>query len=63
MTEDRKFIGLTQRKMTDVNLIEIRLAKVSQSAMVNSGAQISCVAEEIFRKCGLSEQFELQKPD
>ena len=63
MTASGKFIGLTQRKMTDVNLVEIRVGKVSQSAMVDSGAQISCMSEEIFRKCGLSEQFELQKPD
>ena len=63
MTETGKFIGLTQRKLTDVNLVEIRVGKISQSAMVDSGAQISCMSEEIFRKSGLSEQFELQKPD
>ena len=54
---------MTQRKLTDVNLVEIRVGKISQSAMVDSGAQISCMSEEIFRKSGLSEQFELQKPD
>ena len=45
MTETGKFIGLTQRKLTDVNLVEIRVGKLSQSAMVDSRAQISCMSE------------------
>ena len=63
MTEESKFVGLTQRKPTDINLVEIRVGKISQSAMLDTGAQISCMSYDVFKKSGLSEQFELQSSD
>ena len=42
-------------------LVQIWIGKLSQSAMLDSDAQISCLLHSIFRKSGLSEQFELQK--
>ena len=63
MAEESKFVGLTARKPTDINLVQIRIGKLSQSAMLDSGAQISCLSYDIFKKSGLSEQFELQKSD
>ena len=63
LTEESKFVGLTQRKPTDINLVEIRVGKISQSAMLDTGAQISCMSYDVFKKSGLSEQFELQSSD
>ena len=63
MAEESKFVGLTQRKPTDINLVEIRVGKISQSAMLDTGAQISCMSYDVYKKSGLSEQFELQSSD
>ena len=56
-------MGITARKQTDMNLVTVRIGKISQSAMVDSGAQISCMSAEIFKKSGLSEHFKLETPD
>ena len=56
-------MGITERKQTDMNLVTVRIGKISQSAMVDSGAQISCMSAEIFKKSGLSEHFKLETPD
>lgn len=63
MSEEGTYVGLTDRKATDTNLVEVRVGKISQSAMIDTGAQISCMSYVIFKKSGLAEQFELQSPD
>ena len=63
MTEKGRYVGLTKRMPEETNLIEVRIGKISQSAMVDTGAQISCMSYDIFKKSGLSEQFELQRFD
>ncbi|MCG8046519.1 MAG: retropepsin-like domain-containing protein, partial [Candidatus Thiodiazotropha endolucinida] len=62
-TEEGRYVGLTERKQTDINLIELRVGRTCQSAMVDTGAQISCMSFAVFKRSGLSQQFELQTPD
>lgn len=45
------------------NLIDIRLGKFSIAAMIDSGASISCLSFDMYRRSGLSKEYPMQQSD
>lgn len=44
-------------------MVDIRLGKFSAAALVDSGASISCLTYDMYKKSGLNREYQLQNSD
>ena len=44
----------------DKNLVDIRLGKFSVAAMLDCGASISCLSTDMYKRSGLSKEYEME---
>ena len=47
----------------DKNLVDVRLGKFSVAAMLDCGASISCLSIDMYKRSGLSKEYEMQVSD
>ena len=61
--EPKANIGKCCKMGDEKNLIDVRLGKYSVAAMVDSGASLSCVTLDIYKRSGLQNEYPMQSSD
>ena len=56
-------IGKAYKIGEEKNLIDVRLGKFSVAAMLDCGASISCLSLDMYKRCGLAKEYDLEQSD